>query len=227
MGVVKIVNKNEISQLHYTLGETVANLIKKSIWNQEYKLGERLLEKDQAEKFNVSRSTIREAFTILEIQGLIVNKARKGTYVAHFTEQDLKELIELRILIEESAVIKALPLMQETDFDELSAILDEMKKQIEIEDWYELFNLDLDFHRTIVNCCGNSRIIKIFEVNQIEMRTYVGYLAESYANPEDLYEEHLNIFNLLKLKDETKVVEKIKYHITYAEEKLLGSITQN
>lgn len=224
---MRMVINNEILQLQNSLGETIADLIKKSIWNQEYKLGERLLEKDQAEKYNVSRSTIREAFTILENKGLIVNKARKGTYVAHFTERDLKELIELRILIEKDAVIKALPLLTEEDFEKLSTILEEMKKQIKIADWYELFNLDLDFHRTIVDTCGNSRIIKIFELNQMEMRTYLGYLADSYARPEDLYEEHLELFHLLQSSDVNKVKEGIKRHIIYAEEKLLGSITED
>lgn len=222
-----MVINNEILQLQNSLGETIADLIKKSIWNQEYKLGERLLEKDQAEKYNVSRSTIREAFTILENKGLIVNKARKGTYVAHFTERDLKELIELRILIEKDAVIKALPLLTEADFEKLSMILEQMKTQIEIADWYELFNLDLDFHRTIVNTCGNSRIIKIFELNQMEMRTYLGYLADSYAKPEDLYEEHLELFHLLQSNDVDKVEDGIRRHIIYAEEKLLGSITED
>ncbi len=194
---------------------------------QEYKLGERLLEKDQAEKFNVSRSTIREAFTILENQGLIVNKARKGTYVAHYTEQDLKELIELRILIEKNAVVKALPLLTETEFTALSNILDAMKNQIESADWYELFNLDLEFHNTIVRACGNTRIIKIFELNQIEMRTYLGYLKESYSNPIDLYREHLNLFRALQTKDLAKVTQAIEDHIMYAEEKLLDNLTEN
>lgn len=194
---------------------------------QEYKLGERLLEKDQAEKFNVSRSTIREAFTILENQGLIVNKARKGTYVAHYTEQDLKELIELRILIEKNAVVKALPLLTETEFTALSNILEAMKNQIESADWYELFNLDLEFHNTIVRACGNTRIIKIFELNQIEMRTYLGYLKESYSNPIDLYREHLNLFRALQTKDLAKVTQAIEDHIMYAEEKLLDNLTEN
>ncbi len=194
---------------------------------QEYKLGERLLEKDQAEKFYVSRSTIREAFTILENQGLIVNKARKGTYVVHFTEQDLKELIELRILIEKNAVVKALPLLTETEFTALSNILDAMKNQIESADWYELFNLDLEFHNTIVRACGNTRIIKIFELNQIEMRTYLGYLKESYSNPIDLYREHLNLFRALQTKNLAKVTQAIEDHIMYAEEKLLDNLTEN
>lgn len=194
---------------------------------QEYKLGERLLEKDQAEKFNVSRSTIREAFTILENQGLIVNKARKGTYVAHYTEQDLKELIELRILIEKNAVVKALPLLTEIEFTTLSNILEVMKNQIESADWYELFNLDLEFHNTIVRACGNTRIIKIFELNQIEMRTYLGYLKESYSNPIDLYTEHLNLFRALQTKDLAKVTQAIEDHIMYAEEKLLDNLIEN
>lgn len=204
-----------------SLGETIAEIIKKNIWNQEYKLGQRLLEKDQSEKYNVSRSTIREAFTILENKGLLVNKARKGTYVTEFTDQDLKEVVELRVLIEKTAVKKALPLLKETDFKALAVILEAMKSQIEKANWYELFNLDMEFHQTIVNLCGNSRIIKIFELNQLQMRTYISYLEKYYENPKEFYDEHLRLFNLLKSNKEDQVIEGLKNHIIYAEEKLL------
>jgi|SRR5690625_1826503 len=220
-------NNNEILDLQKSLGETIADLIKKSIWTQEYDLGERLLEKKQAEKFNVSRTTIREAFSSLENQGLIINKARKGTYVAHFTKRDLKELIELRILIEQDAALKALFSLDENDFKMLSDILEEMKTHIKKVNWYELFNLDLEFHNTIVNLCGNSRIVHIFELNQTQMRTYIGYLANYYTSPEEFYEEHLKLFHLLKTKNACAVAKGINEHIIYAEEKLLGNITKN
>lgn len=204
-----------------SLGETIAELIKKSIWNQEYQLGERLLEKDLANKYDVSRSTIREAFTILENEGLLVNKARKGTFISQFTEQDLIEVIELRILIEKAALVKALPLLKETDFKALAVILEAMKKEVESANWYALFNLDIEFHQTIVNLCGNSRMIKIFEMNQIQMRTYISYLEEYYASPEDFYKEHLKLFNLLKSNNIDKVTKGLKDHILYAKEKLI------
>src|SRR5699024_5229297 len=79
------------------LSELIADELKRRIWNKELEFGERLLETELAEVYDVSRSTIREALRILESEELIISKARKGTYVATFTEKDLQEINELKI----------------------------------------------------------------------------------------------------------------------------------
>src|SRR5690625_7197631 len=85
--------------LQQPLSELIAVQLRKKIWNKELLFGERLLETELAEQFDVSRSTIREALRILEIEELVVSKARKGTYVATFSEQDIAEIIDLRMII--------------------------------------------------------------------------------------------------------------------------------
>src|SRR5690625_3343260 len=93
--------------LQQPLSELIAVQLRKKIWNNELLFGERLLETELAEQFDVSRSTIREALRILEIEELVVSKARKGTYVATFSEQDIAEIIELRMIIESREIGRA------------------------------------------------------------------------------------------------------------------------
>lgn len=208
--------------LQKPLSQLIADQLKRKIWNEEIQLGDRLLETELAENFDVSRSTIREALKILEIEELVVSKARKGTYVANFTEQDLGEIIELRTLIEAQAFTQAIHRFEEKDFQFLNEITDQMKVKADNKDWNGLFDLDMQFHSFVVNLCGNSRIIKIYDSLQVQIRTYLMHLDKFYSSFQSFYDEHKQLVRALVSKDVHTVNERVKNHISYVEEKLLG-----
>lgn len=210
--------------LQKPLSELIADEIKRWIWNKELQYGDRLIETDLAEKFDVSRSTIREALKILEVEELIISKARKGTYVATFTEKDLEEINELRILLEPRAFLQALPKLEEQHFKDLEEITGKMKQGVEQKDWTELFDLDMTFHRYIMKLSDNSRILKIYESLQVQIRTALMHLDQYYSSFDAFYKEHQELLEILKTKDPNKVKKSIINHIGYVEEKLLGSI---
>lgn len=207
---------------HKPLGELIADEMKRQIWNKELKFGERLLETDLAEKFDVSRSTIREALRILEIEELVISKARKGTYITEFTSQDLEEITELRMIIEVRAFIEALPNLTKKDEQALEKIVEEMKEVANEGNWNKLFDLDMYFHGYVVNLCGNSRIIKIYDSLQVQIRTVLMYLNQYYSSYISFYKEHKDLFEGLRSRKERIVKEKVNNHIVFVEEKLLG-----
>lgn|SRR5690625_1908840 len=215
---------SDYSLIQKPLSELIADEIKQWIWNKDLDYGERLLETNLAEKFDVSRSTIREAFKILEGEELIISKARKGTYVATFTEKDLVEINELRTLLEARAFLQALPKLEEKHFNDLEAIIERMKQGVKRKDWNELFNLDMTFHRYLMDLSDNSRILKIYDSLQVQIRTALMHLDEYYSSFDAFYQEHKELLDILKTKDADKVKESIINHIGYVEEKLLGSI---
>lgn len=215
---------SDYSLIQKPLSELIADEIKQWIWNKNLDYGERLLETDLAEKFDVSRSTIREALKILEGEELIISKARKGTYVATFTEKDLIEINELRTLLEARAFLQALPKLEDKHFDDLEAIIERMKQGVKRKDWNELFNLDMTFHRYLMDLSDNSRILKIYDSLQVQIRTALMHLDEYYSSFDAFYQEHKELLDILKTKDADKVKESIINHIGYVEEKLLGSI---
>lgn len=204
------------------LSELIADEMKQSIWNKELQFGDRLLETELAGKFDVSRSTIREALRILEIEELVVSKARKGTYVAAFSEKDLEEITELRTMIEAHAFIQAIPNMQEVHYQKLEEITEQMKKETENKNWERLFDLDMEFHGYVVGLCGNSRIVKIYDSIQVQIRTVLMHLDQYYSSFQSFYNEHKELLDGLKTKDVQIVKEKVKNHIEFVEEKLLG-----
>lgn len=204
------------------LSELIADQIKRSIWKKELQFGDRLLETELSEKFDVSRSTIREALKILEIEELVISKARKGTYITQFSDKDVEEITELRAMIEARAFIHALPRMEEKHYLDLEKIIAKMKTGAENKDWNELFDLDMQFHRYVVDLSGNSRIVKIYDSLQVQIRTVLMHLDQYYSSFDSFYNEHRELMDGLRTKDINIVKEKVKDHIEYVEEKLLG-----
>jgi DNA-binding GntR family transcriptional regulator len=212
---------NDYAIVQKPLSELIAEQLRSRIWDRDIGFGERLLETDLAQEYDVSRSTIREALKILEAEELVVSQARKGTYVSDFTAEDFNEMIELRTLLETTAFKKALPKLHDEHMAELEKIINNMEQKAAEKDWHGLFDLDTKFHSYVVDLCGNSRIVKIYQSLQVQIRTFLMHLDKYYSSHQSFYEEHKDLFEVLASKDVKKVQEKVRTHIEYVEEKLL------
>ncbi|GAB3794427.1 GntR family transcriptional regulator [Virgibacillus kimchii] len=212
---------NEYAIMQKPLSELIAEQLRSRIWDKDIAFGERLLETDLAEEYAVSRSTIREALKILEAEELVVSQARKGTYVSDFTAEDFNEMIELRTLLETTAFKKALPELDDEHLLKLEKIIENMRQKAKDKDWHGLFDLDTKFHSYVVDLCGNSRIVKIYQSLQVQIRTFLMHLDKYYTSHQSFYEEHKDLYEALASKDVKKVQEKVRTHIEYVEEKLL------
>lgn len=204
------------------LSHLIADRLRRSIWNGDIQFGERLLESELAETFEVSRSSVREALKILEHEELVVNKARKGTYVTQFTGEDRREIVELRLLLETHAFVNALPRLNEKHIEKLEDIVRRMREGAAAQSWNALFDLDMQFHRSVVNLCGNSRIIKMYDSLQVQIRTFLVHLDQYYSSHQSFYDEHTELLDALRTKNPGIVSEAVRKHIEYVEEQMLG-----
>jgi DNA-binding GntR family transcriptional regulator len=92
-------------------GDTSKNRIykelRRSITLNELKSGERLRPDELANRYNTSVTPVREALQMLMQAGLVVNKPHSGFYVAHVTLKQLRDMLELREILEVAAVERA------------------------------------------------------------------------------------------------------------------------
>lgn len=205
-----------------SLGELVADQLRRSIWNREIDFGERLIESELSAKFDVSRNTIRDALKILENEEMIIIKPRKGTYVSQFSKQDWHEITELRSIVESFAFVRALANLKDKDFNYLNNILKQMKDSKENKCWNDLFDLDMKFHDYVVQLSGNSRIIKLYNSIQVQIRTFLLHLDQYYTTYEAFYKEQKDLYDALLTKDPRIVENKIRTHIEYVEGQFIG-----
>ena len=86
------------------LREVVFRTLRQSILKGELKPGERLMEVNLAKKLGVSRTPVREAIRKLELEGLVIMLPRRGAEVAGITEKSLRDVLEVRKVLEELAI---------------------------------------------------------------------------------------------------------------------------
>lgn len=110
-----------------TLVHAVADRLHQAIVNGELKLGEALSEDGLAEAFGVSRTPVREALNLLQLQGLIEIAPQRGSFVFRPTGEDLEHLCEFRIVLETAAA----PLAEARDRAGTLAALEERLAELE------------------------------------------------------------------------------------------------
>jgi DNA-binding GntR family transcriptional regulator len=108
-----------------TVAQAAADEIRQRILDGRYMDGHQLRQDRLAEELGISRIPIREAFVLLEGEGLVRIVPHRGAVVASLSAEEIDELFQLRALLEPRLLRQSVPLLGERDFAELAVILDE------------------------------------------------------------------------------------------------------
>lgn len=138
----------------------VFKYIKAQIINGHYKPGESLVESKMADELSVSRTPIREAIRLLELEGLVDITPNKGAVVLGISRKDVEDIYAIRCLVEGLAARWAAERMSAIDKKEMQKIIDLMDFYSEKADLDELAELDNRFHHIIYEASG-SKILNL------------------------------------------------------------------
>ncbi|MBR3053313.1 MAG: FadR family transcriptional regulator [Firmicutes bacterium] len=181
--------------------------------DQKYKAGDKLPnEKELADELGVSRNTLRAAVQQLVGQGVLKIRRGRGTYVAsgsdatnpfgfdqiHVTQMKLRDLYELRIMLEPELAATAASRATEEDLATITEIGEKLQHhELEDQDDFEGNHL---FHMAIVRASHNEFGIRIFEIIFSTLRELVlaGKISQSI---DDFYLDHQLIMDYLKRRD--------------------------
>lgn len=226
-----------LSQKLSRLYQAVAERLAKAIAAGDYKPGDRLpAERDLAEQFDVSRTTIREAIIALEIQGIVEVRIGSGVYVTSGPakgkvppiEMDIGafELTEARLLIEGEVAALAAVNATEADITDLERLLTEMDKANAKGDGSgEL--VDKQLHERIAICTRNSAMVAMVEqlwtirnrspqcVRLLEKTRRKGY--------KPVVNEHSAIVDALRSRDPVAARAAMRAHLSKVLDYLLDS----
>lgn len=203
----------------------VANQILELIDSGVFPPGSRLPgERDLAEKFGVSRVSIREAEIALQAQGRLQIKVGSGAYVLDgggrpgeaLPKVGPFELTEARALFEAEAAALAAPIISDEALKELEKYLDIMSGKR--EDVMDGDQADQEFHRAIARATNNPAIIYTVE-SLWKMRTEASkeqsiYQSVCDSDESDREREHREIFDALKARDSAAARMAMREHFT-------------
>ncbi len=195
------------------LRDVVFQTLREAILKGELKPGERLMELQLAGRLGVSRTPIREAIRMLELEGLAVTIPRKGAEVAKMTEKDMEDVLQIRRALDELAVGLACDNMTDEKLEQIYVAQKGFEQAIRTEKVAQIAQADVEFHDTIYHASENPKLVTLLNNLREQMYRYrIEYLKDKGVYPR-LVEEHKRIYEGLKQKDKKTVAEIVSYHV--------------
>ena len=161
-----------------TFQQQTYDYVRGQIINLGFKPGEYITDAQIAEKLEISRTPVREAFQRLEKEGLLINEARKGWRVYMLDLEDVREIFELKIAVEGMLIRKAAECTDEGLRKDLRDALLDMKNATEANDADLWLQADIHLHNILFLMSNNERAERIIEnLNDQWHRLRLGYVA--------------------------------------------------
>lgn len=186
--------------------------------------GLRLMEIQLAKQLGVSRTPVREAIRMLELEGLVKTVPRKGAEVAEITPKDLHDVLEVRCALEELAVELACKYMDETSLAALRKALNQFRKLVPYGDVNALAECDVTFHDIIIQSTNNKRLIQLLNNLSEQMYRYrLEYLKDASTH-QLLIKEHQIILQCIENRDVEGSKKMIRDHISQQYEDVIQNL---
>lgn len=216
--------------------EKVIEQIKSMIYNGELRKGDKLpSERTLKKQLNVSRASIREAFSALEMIGLIESRPGKGTFIKEQADKNLleplslvllleddvaSELLEVRKVIETDCVRLAASRIDEKELEFLRSVLKKMKSKTGFEE--ESIDLDRDFHYSVARAAQNKVLFYLMTSIMDALDFHIKYTRTKLVSKEETMNEftiqHENIFKAIESKDPDRAIREMNKHLKYVEQ---------
>lgn len=206
------------------LRDVVFNTLRRAILRGELLPGERLMEIQLAQRLGVSRTPVREAIRKLELEGLVTMIPRKGAEVAQITVSDLKDVLEVRIALEELAVKDACENITEEQLAALRSANEEFRRVLQEGDLMTCGQADIKFHEIIYRATNNKRLLQMLSNIREQMYRYRMEYLKDHSKHEALVCEHEKICQALQEHDREKAGEAIRVHIENQKESIISSL---
>lgn len=142
----------------------IADAMRQAIVKGELAPDQRLDEQSLADKFGVSRIPIREAFALLERDGLVRSESRRGTFVVGLTDDDIHDIYEYRSMIEAHAVRIVATAVDADGLGQLRRLVEGTESAMHANQADKMAQNDLEFHRRLVTLAGNKRSLNSWEM---------------------------------------------------------------
>jgi DNA-binding GntR family transcriptional regulator len=182
-----------------------------------------LNEVDLAQDIGVSRTPVREALLLLVAEGLVEMVPKRGAYVPPLSGRQIRELMELRTLLEQHAASVTLA-QHSVPLEPMRAALAEQERLLTTEpcDAHEFIEWDRRFHQSLVDAAGNELIARTYAgLRTRQVRVGVAALFRAMDRQRAVCAEHGRIVDALESGDEAAAHAAISEHLRITQQLFL------
>jgi len=193
-----------------------------------YRPGQRLAVEQLASDLGISQTPVRAALSRLESDGLVEILPRKGTFVTATTAEEVREVFQLRRIIE-CASLDSLSTLSAELIQEFDQVVNESAALVEgrrFLDYPRYLHLDVEFHHLIVSLLRNRRASTLYRTLRWPVQVMLALVGSDNQRSTATVAEHSEIVAALKEHDAAKAREALLRHLDNSESDLLSRLAQ-
>ena len=169
-----------------SLSKRVADSIRAAVLNGDYQMGQKLREVELSRSYGVSNSVIREAFHILQGEGVVVADPYRGRSVFNIEAREARKLILMRTSLESLAAFLATENLDTASKAKISQVARKMKS-FKPKAFLEWIDLELEFHGAIWKAAGNELLTRqLSHLSVLSLSLSTLHLFKPHAGLEDV-----------------------------------------
>jgi len=204
----------------------IAEILRENIISGNLKPGEKINEYQLSQALNISRPPIREAFRTLVSEGLVISVPRKGVYVSKLPSKEVKEIYQIKSMMESFAARLAIPIIKEKEIIKLETILNLMKERIKEDNFEEIQNSNIEFHRMMIKMSKNEKLINLYESIVLPIRRYQRIGLSAPSSWETSLKEHKSMVKAIKSKNINLAERLTREHTMSAMHRVIKQLKQ-
>jgi len=216
------ISKRRLGDDYLSLHGRVIEELRQAILSRRLKPGERLVEERLADELGVSRNPVREAIRVLESEGLVEVTARRGASVLSMTDEEARETIEVRALLEGQNARLAARRREQDILKRIAAVLKQGNEAVAAKRYDLLSDLNQQFHQELA-AAGRNRVLGDL-LKRLRQRTAMLFAPTDPVRQARSWDEHAGILRAIIAGDERAAATLAAEHVMRAGADFLSTL---
>ncbi|MCU1662409.1 MAG: hypothetical protein QOI36_3714 [Pseudonocardiales bacterium] len=210
----------QLAMGHKTISEMVYEVLRVAIVSGTFAPGEQLRQEALADAIGVSRIPVRSALIQLESEGLVTFRPRRGAVVRSLSVAQVREIYDLRMLLEPHGLRSSMASMTELRLQRLRAMAEQLDSSAIGS---EFVDLRVEFYRELYDAESNPTLVKIVE----ELRASVGRYLLGQRVPGTHRHSHVHLVGEVATGDPERAVVALTAHLGAVRSGVEAMLTQS
>lgn len=178
--------------------------------------GQRVNQDDVAARLELSVAPVREALRVLEQEGQVTYRPRRGYFVTELRAEDLREIYELRALLEDRAARSAVPVLDEETLERIALAAEDCARAAQAGEIAAELEANRRFHFAILTSEEHPHAMRLIRLLWDSTEAYRAMYYNSAAERRHSLSAHGSILAAVRERDADRLVAELDAHRTRA-----------